>query len=164
MREPVVLYSMRQQPLRQLGAKTRVERTQPEAALQLGRVPPARLLRRHPGLDAIGANVDLIGHERDQRGRRAFIGVQVTTRVAQQAQHQSIAEAAVIAAAALDHGQVGLGERVVPYHVTLFGRRIEQRGELRCGQFLSSRHVLSPGWQDRQSSRSGPGSRSTCCA
>src|SRR5208337_4327998 len=52
--------------------------------------------------DAVSTNVNLFGDERRERRRRAFIGVQVTARVAQVAQHQRIPEAAVIAAAAPD--------------------------------------------------------------
>jgi integrase-like protein len=61
------------------------------------------------------------------------MGVQMTTRVAQQAPHQGIAEAAVIAAAAPDHRQVGLGEAcsAAPCHAVRSPDRTAWRVALR---------------------------------
>ena len=90
-------------------------------------------------------NVDLLGDERQQRGRRSLAGAQRTAGIAQVAKHQRVTEAVVIAAAAPNRGEVRVGQRVVADQLTLIRRRIEQRGDLGFGQLLPSRHSCLPG-------------------
>ena len=97
-------------------------------------------LRREIFVDAVRKNLDLLGNERQQRGRRPLAGAQRAARETQVAEHQRVAETVVVAAAAPDRGEVSVGQRVVAYQLTLLRRRLEQLRDLGFAQSLPSRH------------------------
>ena len=97
-------------------------------------------------------------NETSAAGGRSLVS-QRPPRMAQVAQHQRVAEAAVIAAAAPNHREIRLGQRVMAHQLTRLRGRIEQRGDLGFGQLLSAHRSCSPEAWRRQTSRSGPGSR-----
>ena len=83
MGKPVVLDRVRQQPVGQIGGRTRPEGTKPETVLQFGRVAPSVLLRGEIAGSGFWKNVDLRGDKRDESGRWSLVGAQGTARVPQ---------------------------------------------------------------------------------
>ncbi len=164
MGEPVVLDRVRQQPFRQLGRRTGSERTQPDPFLRLGGMPSAGPRCGQIVFDAVRKNVDLLGEERNEGGRRALVDLQGPPRIAQIAEHQRKAETVVVAPASADQGKVAGGQRVMTHQVTPIGRRVEQRGGVGFGQLRTAGHSGLPVVGRREPSRSGPTRRSRCCA
>jgi hypothetical protein len=109
--------------------------------LALDRVPLPVSLGREIFVDAVGKNIDLRRDERQHGRGRPFTGTQCAARETQVAEHQRIAEAIVIAAAATARGKIGFGQRIVAHQLTLFRRRFEQLCDLGFVQSLPSRHA-----------------------
>jgi hypothetical protein len=76
-------------------------------------------------VDGVRKNPDLVSDECKQVGWRSLAGAQRTTGEAQVAEHERMAEAVVIAAAAPDHDEVSRGQREMTHQLTLLRRRIE---------------------------------------
>jgi hypothetical protein len=109
MRKPVVLDRVRQQPAGQIGGRTRPEGPKPETVLQFGRMTPSVPLRGEIVLDRLRKSVNLLCDERDESGRWLFVGPQGTAGMPQVAEHERVAETAVITAAAPYHREVRCG-------------------------------------------------------
>lgn len=164
MQEPVILDGVGQQPRRQLGTRARAEGTEAQPLLQLCGMTPTILLRCQILLNGFGQDIDLVGDKRDQGGGRSLVGSQRPAGMTQVAQHDSVAEAAMVAAAAADDRDVAIGQCVVTDQLALVGRWIIERGDLRFRQLLPSSHAPLLELCGRRTSRSGPGSQSRCCA
>ena len=74
--------------------------------------------------------------------------------MAEVAEHQRVAEATVITAAAPNHREIRLGQRVIADQITPLPGRFEQRGDLGLGQLLSAHRSCSPEASHRQTTRS----------
>jgi hypothetical protein len=70
---------------------------------------PTVLLGAEIGVYGFWPNIDLPGDKRDQRRRRSLADTQRPSRMAEVAKHQRVAEAAVIAPAPPDYGDICLG-------------------------------------------------------
>ena len=135
------------------------EGAEPKPVLQFGGMPAAVLLGGEVVIDGPRPHIDLVGDERDQGRRRPLIRPQRPSWMAQIAQHQRVAEAAVIASAAPSHREIRLGQRVIAHQLAPVRGRIEERGDLGLGQLLSAHRSCSPEASRRQTSRSEPRSR-----
>jgi hypothetical protein len=162
MKEAIVLEGLRMKGLGEFGRGVFSEGAEP--VLQFGGMPAAILLGDEIAIDGLRMHVDLFGDKRDQRRRGRSLVRSDRPWVAQVAQHQRIAEAAVIAAAAPDHRAVRLRQRVMANQLTWLRGRIGQCGDLGLARLLSAHCSCSPEAWRRQTSRSGPASRSACCA
>lgn len=131
---------MREQPILQFSGGAPAERAQPELILALDRVALPVPLRPEILVDAVRKNLDLICNERQQRNWWPLAGAQCAAGETQVAEHQRVAEPIVIATAAADRGQIGVGQRVVADQFTLLHRRLEQIRYLDFAQSLPSRH------------------------
>ena len=164
MHQPVVLDGVRQQPGRQQRRRAWPKRAQPQPVLQLGGMGDAAAFCSQISIDRLWKHVDLFCDECEQRCRRPLAGAQRAARIAQVAQHQRMAEPVMVAARPPDRRQVGVQQGVVAHQITLFCRRIEHPHDLGVAQLLPPRHSCLLDLCGRQTSRSGPGSRSRCCA
>ncbi len=138
--QPVVLDRLRQQGAHQFRRRAPAEGLHPKLVLALDRLTLPGPLRGQVVADRAWEDFDLLGDEPEQCCRRAFAGAQRAAREPQVAEHQRMAEAVVVAAAAPDRGQVRSGQRVVAHQLALLGRRVEQVRNLGFGQLLPSRH------------------------
>ena len=102
----IILNCVRQQPTGQLSGRTRAKRAEPKSLLQFRRMTSAVLLGGEIVIDGFRRNISLLGDKRDESSRGLFRSVQRTTGITQVTKHKPIAEAVVIAAAALDHRDV----------------------------------------------------------
>jgi hypothetical protein len=125
---------------------------------------PAAGLRGEIVIDGFRPHIDLFGDKRNQHRCRPLVGSQWPPRMAQVAQHQRITEAAGIAAAAPNHREICLSQRVMANQLARVCRRLEQRGDLGLGQLLSAHRSGFPEASHRQTNRYGPESRSACYA
>jgi hypothetical protein len=101
---------------------------------------PAGPWRGQVVLHARWKDVDLLGEERDEGGRRAFADLQRSPWITQVAEHQREAETVMVAPAAADQGKVTGWQRILAHQVTMIDRWIEQYGDLGFGQLWASRH------------------------
>jgi hypothetical protein len=142
--ELVVLDRRLEQVGHQLGSGAPAEGTQPKFLLACDRMPLPGPLGREIGVEAFGQHVELVGDEGQQRHGRPLAGPQRAAGIAQEAEHQRVAEAVVVAAAAPGGGQVSLGQREVAHQVALVRRRLEQLRDLGFAQSLPTRHACLP--------------------
>ena len=126
MEEAIVLECLRMKGIGEFGRGVFSEGAKAEPVLQFGGMPAAILLGGEIVIDGLRTHIDLFGDKRDQRRRRPLIGPQRPPGITQVAQHQRIAEAAVIAAAAPDHREIRLRQRVMANQLTRLRGRIEQ--------------------------------------
>ena len=108
MGEPIILNGLRQKGACQFGCGTVAERTKPELLLAFDGMTLAVPLRREILVHRVRKNPDLLGDECEQGRRRSLAGAQRSAGVAQVAEHESVAEAVVISAAAPDCSEIGL--------------------------------------------------------
>jgi hypothetical protein len=123
--KPVVLDRLRQQHVYQLSRSAFPEGAQPELLLALDRASLPVSLGSEIFVDAVRKNIDLRRDEGQRGRRRTLASTQCAPRETQVAEHQRIAEAVVVAAAATDRGKISFGQRVVAYKLTLFRRWLE---------------------------------------
>ena len=152
MEEAIVLEGWGMKGVGEFGRGVFSEGTKPEPVLQFGGMPTAILLRGEIAIDGFRTHIDLFGDKRNQRRRWPLTGPQRPPRITQVAQHQRIAEAAVIAAAAPHHRKIRLRQRVMANQLTRLRGRIEQGGDLALGQLLSAHRSCSPEAWRRQTS------------
>lgn len=100
--ETVVFDRLRQQDLGQFCRRSPAERMQAELTLTFDGMMLAVPLRRKVCVDHLREDLDLLSDECKQCSRRAFASPQGSAGVAQVAEHESVAEAIVIAAGAPD--------------------------------------------------------------
>jgi len=101
------------------------EGAQPKPVLQFGGMPAAILLGGKVVIDDFRPHIDLFSNKQDQNRWRPLVGPQRPPRIAEVAQHQRVAEATVITAAAPDHREIRLGQRVMANQITLLPGRFE---------------------------------------
>ena len=106
--EPIILNGFGQKGACQFGCGTFAERTKPELLLAFDGMTLAVPLRREILVQRVRKNPDLLGDECEQGRRRSLAGAQRSAGVAQVAEHESVAEAVVISAAAPDCSEIGL--------------------------------------------------------
>ena len=107
MGEPIILNGLRQKGACQFGRGTFAERTKPELLLAFDCMTLAVPLRREILVHRVRKNPDLLGDECEQGRRRSLAGAQRSAGVAQVTEHESVAEAVVISAAAQDCYEIG---------------------------------------------------------
>jgi len=115
--EPIVLDRLRQQPVDQLSGRTGAKRPKPKLLLALDRLTLAAPLGGEVVADPAGCsrirrvrqNLHLLRDEGQQRRRWPLAGAQRTAGKTQVAEHERVAEAVVVAAAAPDCCEVGGG-------------------------------------------------------
>jgi hypothetical protein len=108
MNEPIVFDRLRQKDFCQFRCRSPAERTQSELSLAFDGMTLASPLCHEVLINRLWEDPDLITNKCKQRGRRPFAGAQGTARMAQIAEHEGAAEAAVIAMGTSDCRQVGL--------------------------------------------------------
>jgi len=156
MKEAIVLQGLRMKVVGEFRRGALPEGTEPKPVLQFGSMSAAILLRGEVVTDRLRPHIDLFGDKRDQGRRRPLIGPQRPPWMAQVAQHQRVAETAVIASATPNHREIRLGQRVIANQLTRLRGRIEQRGDLGLAQLLSAHRSCSFETSRRQASRSEP--------
>ena len=125
MEESVVLKGLRMKGLGEFRRGVLPEGAQPKPVLQFGSMPAAILLGGKVVIDDFRPHIDLFSNKQDQNRWRPLVGPQRPPRMAEVAQHQRVAEATVIAAAAPDHREIRLGQRVMANQITLLPGRFE---------------------------------------
>jgi hypothetical protein len=125
MEEAVVLKGLRMKGLGEFRRGVLPEGAQPKPVLQFGSMPAAILLGGKVVIDASRPHIDLFSNKQDQNRWRPLVGPQRPPRMAEVAQHQRVAEATVITAAAPDHREIRLGQRVMANQITLLHGRFE---------------------------------------
>src|SRR3954469_5426665 len=138
--EPVVLDRLRQESICQFGGGALPKGAKSKSLLALDRLTLTGPLRGQIRVDGVRKNPDLVSDERKQGGWRSLAGAQRTTGEAQVAEHQCMAEAVVIAAAAPDRGEISSGQREMTHQLTLLRRWVKQLCDLGVAQSLSSCH------------------------
>ena len=134
MEEAIVFEGLRMKGVGEFGRGIFPEGAEAKPVLQFGSMSSAILLRGEVVTDGFRPHVDLFGDKRDQGCRRPLIGPQRPPWMAEVAQHQRVAETAVIASAAPNHRKIRLGQRVIANQLTWLRGRIEQRGDLGLAQ------------------------------
>src|SRR3954469_7954229 len=123
--EPIVFDRLRQESISQFGGGASPKGAKAKSLLALDGLTLTGPLRGQIRVDSVRKNPDLVSDERKQDGRRSLAGAQRTTGEAQVAEHERMAEAVVIAAAAPDRGEISRGQREMTHQLTLLRRRIE---------------------------------------
>ncbi len=100
--QPIVLDGLWQQPRREFRSRACSKRTKPQPVLQFSGMAPAVPFRGERLVDGAGKDAGLFSHEGEKRSGWPFTGAEWAARVAQVAEHDCVAEAVMIAAAAPD--------------------------------------------------------------
>src|SRR4051812_11373446 len=138
--ELIVLDRLRQESICQFGGGASPKGAKAKSLLALDGLALTGPLRSQILIDGVRKNPDLVSDEREQDGRRSLAGAQRTTGEAQVAEHECMAEAVVIAAAAPDRGEISSGQREMTHQLTLLRRWVKQLCDLGLAQSLSSCH------------------------
>src|SRR3954469_4127109 len=155
--ELIVLDRLRQESICQFGGGASPKGAKAKSLLAFDRLTLTGPLRGQILVDGVRKNPDLVSDERKQGGRRSLAGAQRTTGEAQVAEHERMAEAVVIAAAASDRDEVSSGQCEMTHQLTRLRRWVKQLCDLGFAQSLSSCHSCLLGLDAGRPSDPGQG-------
>jgi len=108
MGEPIVLDRLRQKYAGQFSGRTFAERAEAKLFLAFDSVALAVSFLGNVCVNRFRKNIDLLSNKCQQRRRWPLANAHSAAGILQVAAHEGVTEAVVIAAAALDRGQVGI--------------------------------------------------------
>ena len=144
MAEPIVLDRLRQKYAGQFSRKTFAERAEAKLFLALDSVALAVSFLGNVCVDRFRKNIDLFSNKCQQGGCGPLANTHGAAGISQVAAREGVAEAVVIAAAALDCCQVAIWQRVMTHQLALLRRGIKQLSNLRFVQPLMSCQLMPP--------------------